>query len=135
MKYTEGIKYRLDEDLEVKLDLKGEFFSGFWMELRTNGIILLKRGYVWDGASGIALDSKYTQEASAVHDALYRLIRKGVINKNRRKEIDKEFLRLLLKAIDKMETYTLWDKIKKSALIARSHAWYYAVRIFGRFYV
>lgn len=135
MKYTGGIKYRLDEDLEVKLNLKGEFFHGFWMELRTNGTILLKRGYGWDGASGIALDSKYTQEASAVHDALYRLIRQGVISKNRREEIDKEFLRLLLKAVDKMEKHTLLDKIKKSALIIRSYAWYYAVRTFGRFYV
>lgn len=135
MKYTEGAKYRLDEKILINTKIKREEFSDFWMELRRDGTLWLRKGYVWDGASGIALDSHYTQIASATHDAFYRAIRNGKLDKKYRKAVDEEFRRLLLEAVDKMPDKTLWDKVKKKALAYRAHAWYYAVRILGRFYV
>ena len=52
-------------------------------------------GYAWDGASGPTVDTKGTMRAALVHDALYQLMRLGVIPQSKRKAIDKLFRRHL----------------------------------------
>lgn len=49
-----------------------------WVEVCGNKITI-KKGYCWDGATG-AVDTKAFMRGSLVHDALYQLIRLGLID-------------------------------------------------------
>ena len=57
--------------------------------------LCIKACYAWDGASGPTVDTKATMYAGLVHDALYQLIRLGILPPGARKEADKLFRRLL----------------------------------------
>jgi len=49
----------------------------------------IKPGYCWDGSSSIAIDSDKDMRASLVHDALYQLMRMGILDyKTQRKAAD-----------------------------------------------
>ena len=55
----------------------------------------IEAGYAWDGASGPTVDTKATMYPALIHDALYQLIRLGILPPGSRKEADKLFRRLL----------------------------------------
>jgi len=78
MKYRKGYKYQLAEDelTLVKIRPDKTVRSDFII-LSTEGILLIKKGYAWDGPSGPAIDTKTFMRGSLVHDALYQLIREG----------------------------------------------------------
>lgn len=81
-------KWRLTSDMvtyPVPLDIT---FSGEYLCVR-GGTLLIKKGYCWDGASGPAIDTANFMGASLVHDALYQLMREGVIPRSFRKTADK----------------------------------------------
>ena len=59
------------------------------IHLGINGDIFIKAGYSWDGPSGPAIDTKNFMRASLIHDALYQLMREGLLDISRRKETDK----------------------------------------------
>ena len=86
------------------------------LKLCKDGLLIIDQGYAWDGPSGPTLDTKDWMRASLVHDALYQLIREGVIPESRRKKADKI-----------MKTIMLEDGMP------RLRAWYsyVGVRIFG----
>lgn len=92
IKYRGGYKYQLDEDYIVQLkhirpveDIKSEYIS-----ISKNGLLSIKKGYAWDGPSGIAVDSKNFMRGSLVHDSLYQLIREGLLPRESRALADKE---------------------------------------------
>ena len=66
----------------------------------------IKACYAWDGASGPTVDTKATMYPALVHDALYQLIRLGILPPESRKEADKLFLRLL--KADGMTFFRRW---------------------------
>ena len=66
----------------------------------------IKAGYAWDGASGPTVDTEATMRPALVHDALYQLIRLGVLPPGSRKEADKLFRRLLKE--DGMTFFRRW---------------------------
>jgi hypothetical protein len=140
MKFTKGdYKYRLDSPIKVFTDIKGIDVSYRNIHLSSNGELLLDEGYLWNGASGPTLDTEETHLPSAVHDAIYRLISLGIINKKYRKHADELFYKLMLKEVDRIikekqgSKYLLF--LIKKALQARAYMWYKSVRIFGRMYV
>ena len=45
-----------------------------YIDLTTNGELIIKKGYAWNGASGIP-DTSNIMRGSLVHDALYQLMR------------------------------------------------------------
>lgn len=61
------------------------------------GVVTVKAGYAWDGASGPTIDTKDSMRASLAHDALYNLMRDGVLPRSAsaRKKADEFFHRLL----------------------------------------
>ena len=67
---------------------------------------VIKAGYAWDGASGPTVDTQATMYPALVHDALYQLIRLGVLPQRARKEADKLFRRLL--KADGMTFFRRW---------------------------
>jgi len=45
-----------------------------FISLTRSGLLTIKAGYAWNGASGPTIDSKCSMRGSLVHDALYQLM-------------------------------------------------------------
>jgi len=93
IKYRKGYKYQLVETCSVKTAIHPE--SLIWTEyirLTKDGTLTISRGYAWDGASGPTYDSKCSMRGSLYHDALYQLMRLGLLDRSWRDKAD-ELLR------------------------------------------
>lgn len=117
IKYTEGYKYQLSEDCLVWIDIRPERAClSNYISLATDGLLIIFRGYAWDGASGPAIDTKNFRRGSLIHDALYQLLREGFLPESAREQADKELRKVCLE--DGMSRLRAW--------------WvYHAVRRFG----
>lgn len=75
IKYTTGYKYKLHEDAayQVPIRLGNEEIITQFLTLTKNGLLKIRKGFAWDGASG-AVDTNTNMSASLVHDALCYLI-------------------------------------------------------------
>jgi len=98
--FKSGYKYQLVETYEVKtrLEMKGLNIITKFINLYSNGVLQIKEGYAWDGASGPAIDTKTIIPGSLVHDALYQLMRQGHLEPEYRDQVDRELKRCCLKA-------------------------------------
>ena len=75
IKYREGYKYQLCEDYQYhtefrplkKIEVNGHII------LDTDGLLIIRRGYAWDGCSGPTLDTKSNMRAGLIHDSLYQI--------------------------------------------------------------
>lgn len=67
-----------------------------WIRIH-DGVLTIKGRYRWDGATG-ATDTAEWLQASLVHDALYQIIREGLLPPRYRVEADSEMRDLLKKA-------------------------------------
>ena len=93
----EGYKYKLAEDEKVFVDIFVDCHNDY-ISL-DKGILIIKRGYAWDGSSiplksfyKWILDSdKYCKEASLVHDAGCQLMREGLMPKTLKDKIDRAY--------------------------------------------
>ena len=113
---TQDTALALPELLGLGLETLARYDNEF---LALNGStmqLLVRAGYAWDGASGPTLDTDDTMLASLVHDALYQLIRLGVLPTSARKPADKILYRI--------------GRAKGMHWI-RVGAWYVALRLFG----
>jgi hypothetical protein len=117
IKYKDGYKYQLFEECQLEVSVTpGTDIESDYIDLNTQGMLVIKKGYAWDGASGPAWDSKNIMRGSLVHDALYQLMRNGKVGQEQRIQADKELRRLCLE--DGMWKIRAW--------------WVYtAVRLFG----
>jgi hypothetical protein len=68
------------------------------VRLDAGGLLTLSVGYVWDFASGPAVDTPDMVYGSIAHDALYDLMNAGVLASKHRKAADKFFVELLRQA-------------------------------------
>ena len=66
-----------------------------FMSITRTGDLLIKKGYAWDGASGPAINTPNFMRGSAVHDALYQLIRGKWLPMSARKKADKVLRRVV----------------------------------------
>lgn len=90
MKYTSGYKYQLYEDevfedtnLSIPRAIKTKFIT-----LTKKGKLTVRAGYAWDGPSGPTIDTKNSMRASLAHDALYQLMRMGLLTPDHRIDAD-----------------------------------------------
>ena len=74
IKYRSGYKYQLVEEYQVRVSLipENDIKTDF-IELSTEGMLIIKKGYAWDGPSGPTIDTPNFMRGSLVHDALYQL--------------------------------------------------------------
>ncbi len=78
IKYIKGGKKQLTEDAVFEIDiLPSKDIVTEFVELGADGILLIKRGFFWDGASGPTIDTPSVHRGACIHDALYRLFQKG----------------------------------------------------------
>lgn len=117
IKYTAGYKYQLEEDFELLVDLRPYNLStNRFVSLDDLGMLRIGAGYAWDGASGPAIDTLNFMRGSLVHDALYQLIRLGVLSYEDRAAADE----------------LLYHLVREDGMWLPRAAWVYsAVRLFG----
>ena len=115
-------KYRfiLRASLTLDTNIIGRACKTDWVELKADGTLTIANRYAWDGASGIAINTKNSIAASCGHDALYQLIRLGLLPRTAR-----------LKADSCLRNWLIEDGM----LELRANLWFLAVRLFGEFYV
>ncbi|HHX8347133.1 TPA: DUF1353 domain-containing protein [Vibrio diabolicus] len=122
MKYKKRQKYKYtlhsEEKIETRISVSQVCDSPF-LSLSKQGVLTIKKGYAWDGASGPALDTKNIMKASLVHDALYQLMREEVLPQSTRKHAD-----MLLREIC----------LEKGMSSFRATYIYYGVRVVGSFF-
>lgn len=119
MKYSEyKYKFKVEENFSIELPIKIADFEHMYASSK-NGILEIKKGYAWDGASGPIINTRDTLVASLVHDVLYQAMRLNLIKPNsaNRKIADKNFFEIL-----KMNGVNS----------VRRKVWYFAVRLFGK---
>lgn len=94
IRYRSGYKYQLVEDYSVQLEhirTLNPIDSGY-ISLESSGLLNIKSGYAWDGPSGPTVDSNSFMRGSLIHDALYQLIRDGLLRRDVREDADKELV-------------------------------------------
>ncbi len=88
IRYCAGYKYQLTRDYEVKIPVHGHVVTAKYFSLDTDGTMKIKAGYAWDGPSGPTWDTKSFMRGSLVHDALYQMIRLGLLPREYREKAD-----------------------------------------------
>ena len=88
IKYRKGYKYQLAEDYIRHIDLKGWPVETEFINLDVDGCLFIRHTYAWDGPSGPTFDTDNSMEASLVHDALYQLMRLGLLPRGFRNYVD-----------------------------------------------
>ena len=95
IKYRTGKNYELVKEYQLETLIEPEEDAVTdTVELTKEGLLTIKKGFAWDGASGPAFDTRSFMRASLVHDALYYLMRQEVLDRKWRDEAD-----LLMKEI------------------------------------
>ena len=106
IKYREGYKYQLAEDYSIETGITGSVLLGDFLALDPSGLLTIKRGYAWDGMSGPVPDTPENMRASLVHDALYQLMRMGVLPPEAKAAADDLMHDILLK--DGYHAFRAW---------------------------
>ena len=126
IKYRAGYKYQLAERVTVQLEginLPSDIDTEF-IVLTKDGLLTIKRNYAWDGCSGPTWDDKTNMRGGLFHDALYQLMRMGLLPQEYKAVAD-----TLLKELIDDDSKTLLDdgtvigafKYKLNLM----RAWYY----------
>lgn len=83
-------KYNLHSDFRYSTGIKVDTPKDLrYLTIDSDGELLIKTGYFWDGPSGPTPDTKNFMQGSLVHDALYQLLRESVLEQRYRKRADK----------------------------------------------
>jgi hypothetical protein len=76
-----GYRYLLAEDFALCVPIfPRRHLAHPFIELSVGGTLLVRRGYAWDGASGPSVNTSDFIRGSLVHDALYQLMREGLLD-------------------------------------------------------
>ena len=90
--YKKGYKYISDKQYHQHISIRPQkSISNSFISISPDGQLVIKRCYAWDGASGPTVDTSSSMRPSIVHDALYQLIREGLLPEKYRDEADKIF--------------------------------------------
>jgi hypothetical protein len=96
--YRDGYKYQLDADYATDVGIcPASLILTRFLMLEPSGLLTIRAGYAWDGASGPTIDTSDSMRGSLVHDALYQLMREGLIGREWREHAD-DLLRTILLA-------------------------------------
>lgn len=119
--YRKGYKYQSAESFICHVNIFPDFdIITEFIQLRTDGTLFIRKGYAWDGASGPTYDDRYNMRGSLVHDALYQLIRHGLIRIENREVVDEEFYLIIIE--DGMNSFRAWYYWKAVGLFGNSSA-------------
>jgi len=95
IKYHDGYKYQLHEPYIVQTSIRPPVYIGHdFIVLSTDGLLMIKEGYAWDGPSGPTFDTKNFMRGSLVHDALYQIMAAKLLDCGWRPTADNELCRI-----------------------------------------
>jgi hypothetical protein len=99
IKYKSGYKYQLQADYrhpqQLSITASDDDIDIGYIVLSSDGYLLIRAGYAWDGPSGPTFDTRNFMRGSLVHDALYQLMRNGLIDKDTHRDAaDRELARI-----------------------------------------
>lgn len=81
IKYQSGYKYQLVEGVVTQLSFKPpKDIHESYIHFTTDGKLFINKGYAWDGPSGPTIDTNTFMRGSLIHDALYQLMRDGLLD-------------------------------------------------------
>jgi len=121
IKYFGGYKYQLAANFYFHISIRPAVdIETEYLTLHADGLLIVRKGYAWDGASGLTIDTKSSMRGALVHDALYQLMRMEEIAADWRGYTDE-----LLRDICKDDGMFWW----------RANIWYKAVKRFGKQFV
>lgn len=105
-----GYKYRTLQEHRHEIPSLVGAYSGRNLAIEPSGPgsawLVISAGYAWDGPSGPTIDTKSFMRGSLIHDALYQLLRHGVLPENHRKMADDELWRIC--RADGMNRFRAW---------------------------
>ena len=98
MKYQKikKYKYKLSETFTIQTSIKNNSFKHKFFTLKDSGILVINKGYLWDGVSGPTWDTKSTMIPGLVHDAFYQAIRLELLPLLFKEEVDTVFYELMI---------------------------------------
>lgn len=98
IRYKGGYKYQLVQTYRDQIPIRPAVDIDIWhISLSTAGDLEIRFGYAWDGPSGPTVDSPSSMRGSLVHDALYQLMRMGLLDPGAWKATaDRLFKRMLI---------------------------------------
>jgi hypothetical protein len=96
MRYTsQPYKHQLDHDEVFQTAFRPKVaIHTRYISMTTGGLMTIRMGYAWDGASGPVFDTKKNHHAGLCHDAIYQLMRMGMLDMEMWRDADKEFTKL-----------------------------------------
>ena len=117
--YKGGYKYQLQSDCAVSITINPpKLIETEYIYFNTNGALIVREGYAWDGPSGPTIDTPSFMRGSLVHDALYQLMRENYLDHDTYRDAADRTLRAICKE-DGMWSVRAW--------------WVYqAVHLFGK---
>ena len=114
--YKPGFKYQLTRDYQVVLPLLGYNITTEYISLNEWGLLTIHRGYCWDGPSGPTIDTKNFMRASLIHDALYQLLREGLLPQSERFIADKILQKVCIEdGMSKIRAWYVFQGVDKFA--------------------
>jgi len=100
-------KYNLHSDLEFETGINVDNPQNLGLlEIVAKGKLTIRKGYSWDGPSGPTIDTKNFMQGSLIHDALYQLMREGVLPQHLRQKADEILQAVCIK--DGMSKVRAW---------------------------
>lgn len=117
--YNGKYKFILTAPLVMDCGFIAKTIKTNWIELRADGQLTIAMGYAWDGATG-AIDTENSIAGSCGHDALYQLMRLGLLPRSKRLIADRDLRAWLIE-------YGMSE--------LRAAAWFLAVRLCGELYI
>ena len=129
-------KYRTIKDARYKYQITKEYWvqinihpmapmNHVFYGLEPNGLLCIKVGYRWDGASGPTIDTKNTMRASCIHDIFYQMMRERQIRLEHKDAADLELKRIMLEDGNPKTFFgRCWN-------VMRGSYYYYGVKFFG----
>ena len=79
--YKDGYRYQLQEGYSLVISIRpAAAVANDYIALDPQGVLRIAKGYAWDGPSGPTLDTRNFMRGSLVHDALYQLMREGLLD-------------------------------------------------------
>lgn len=119
--YKKGYKYQLDRDYIADVGIKPtQSIATMYISLTTDGTLIVRNGYAWDGPSGPTIDTDTFMRASLEHDALYQLMRMRLLPCEWRNKADRRLQRCCLE--DGMMSLRAWYAYKGVSIGGKSAA-------------
>ncbi len=79
IQYRAGYKYSLWQTYRVQIGIRGQTVQHRLFTLDPDGWLTIFEDYPWDGPSGPTIDTPSFMRGSLVHDALYEMLRLGLL--------------------------------------------------------